>query len=79
MHSLYKRRLKILDKKPARYHHCHIITKYNLLTLDNFVYLANSRLIYKITHNLTPPPTDSLLHYDQITSGKQEHLPEATV
>lgn len=55
IHSLYKRTLKTLDKKPMRYHHCHIITKYNLLTFDNFVHLANSCLMYKITHNLAPP------------------------
>lgn len=55
MNSLYKTTFKIVDKKPTRYHHCHIITKYNLWTFDNFVYLANSCLMCKITHDLAPP------------------------
>ncbi|KAK0142318.1 putative RNA-directed DNA polymerase from transposon X-element [Merluccius polli] len=33
--SLYKQTLKTLDQKPNRYHHCHIVQKYNLLNFDS--------------------------------------------
>ena len=56
MHSLYKYTLKVLDKKAIKYHHCDIISKYNLLSYDNFVHYANMCLMYRIIHNLAPPP-----------------------
>lgn len=54
--SLYKRPLKILDKKPVSYHHCHILQKYNLLTFDNFTKFKYACAIYKILKGLAPPP-----------------------
>lgn len=34
--SLYKKSLKVLDKKHFSYHHCNILSKYNLLSFENF-------------------------------------------
>ena len=36
MHTVYKQALDILDKKSYNYHHCTIIQKYGLFTLDDF-------------------------------------------
>ena len=54
--TLYKMALKVLDKKPRRYHHCIIISKYNLLSFDSFICFADMCLMYKIINDLAPPP-----------------------
>lgn len=56
LQSLYKQALKIMDKKPVSDHYCKIIKKYNLLTFEHFLLMANVGLLYKIIHNLAPPP-----------------------
>lgn len=58
--TLYKHALKTLDKKPFWYHHCHIISKYNLFTLDNFKNYNDACLIFKILHGLAPPTNVSV-------------------
>ncbi len=35
--SLYKQALKILDRKPQKWHHCKIIQKHNLLNFSNCI------------------------------------------
>uniref|UniRef100_A0AAR2J957 Reverse transcriptase domain-containing protein n=1 Tax=Pygocentrus nattereri TaxID=42514 RepID=A0AAR2J957_PYGNA len=54
--SLYKQALKILDRKPNSYHHCHIVQKYNLLSFDSFKHLLDACLMFKILYGLAPPP-----------------------
>ena len=54
--SLYKQTLKVLDNKPRSYHHCFIISKYNLLSIDNLKIFADLCLVYKILNGLAPPP-----------------------
>ena len=54
--SLYKQTLKTLDQKPNRYHHCHIVQKYNLFNFDSFTQFADACLIFKVLNGLAPPP-----------------------
>ena len=61
LHSLYKRALKTMDKKPISHHYCNIVKKHNLLTFDNLVFMAHVSLMYKITHNLAPQPLTQLV------------------
>lgn len=56
LQSLYKQTLKVLDRKPRRYHHCNILSKYNLLSWENLIKFTNICLAYKILHGLAPPP-----------------------
>ena len=56
LESLYKQALKTLDKKPFRYHHCHIVKKFNLFGWENLIVYKNVCLVYKITRGLAPPP-----------------------
>ena len=41
LQTLYKQTLKVLDKKPLKYHHCKIIQRHNLMIFDSFVFLAD--------------------------------------
>ena len=59
--TLYKQALKVFDKKPNNFHHCEIIRKHDLLTLDNFLMMANVCLIYRILNGLAPPPFDKFV------------------
>ena len=54
--SLYKQTLKTLDQKPNRYHHCHIVKKYNLFSFDSFRVFMDVCLIFKILNGFAPPP-----------------------
>ena len=54
--SLYKRTLKILDKKPVHFHHCPIFKKYNLLSWENMIKDVDVCLMYKIIYGLISPP-----------------------
>ena len=56
LESLYKQALKILDKKPYRYHHCLILKKYNLLSWENLMKHTNICLMYRIINGVAPPP-----------------------
>ncbi len=56
LQSLYKRTVKILDKKPSISHHCPILQKYRLLSWENMVKYSNLCLVYKIIHGLSSPP-----------------------
>ena len=51
--SLYKQAVKVLDKKPIRYHQCPVLEKHRLLSWDNLVFFKNCCLMYKI-RNSTP-------------------------
>ncbi len=56
IYKSYKQALKILDKKSNTYHHCTIIQKYGLFSLDNFISFSNCCLFFKIINDLAPPP-----------------------
>ncbi len=59
--TLYKQALKILDRKPKSYHHCHILKKHELMDWDNYVKYNDSVLIFKIFHGLAPPPLQTFI------------------
>ncbi len=52
--SLYKQTLKILDKKPNRWHHCNIVQKYDLLSFENVINLSLIKMVFKCVNNLAP-------------------------
>ena len=54
--SHYKQALKILYKRSFQYHHCAILGKYNMLSLENLMLYSDMRLIHKIIPNAAPPP-----------------------
>ena len=54
LEMIYNRAVKILDRKPIRFHHCHVIKKLNILSFDNFTKFANLKLIHKCIHNQAP-------------------------
>ena len=62
---LYKKALKILDKKPFSYHNCKILEKYNLLTFENVCKFSSICLVYKVLHGLAPPPLQEFIKYRQ--------------
>ena len=61
LESLYKQAVTIFDKKPKSYHHCKILSKHNMLNLENFIMFSYVRLIFKITKNAAPPPLKSFI------------------
>ena len=54
--SLYKRGLKILDKKPHSVHTCSILKKRKFLSLQNFKTFRYACFVYKTLHGLAPSP-----------------------
>lgn len=56
LESLYKQTIKILDRKPSRYHQCAILQKHKLLSWENVIKYSNLCLIFKIIHGLSSPP-----------------------
>ncbi len=61
LESLYKRTLKVFDKKPVHYHHCPILKKHNLLSWENMIKYANVCLMYKIINGLSSPHLGQLV------------------
>ncbi len=61
MQSVYHQAIKVLDKKPNRYHHCNCFRNHNLLSWDNFVKFTDACLVYKILHGLAPPPLSAFI------------------
>ena len=53
---LYKRSLKVHDQKPRQYHHCRILSKYNILSFENIITHSNLCLLFKIIHGAAAPP-----------------------
>ena len=58
--QLYKKAIKVLDKKPRTFHHCLILARHNFLNLENLRSFKNSCLIYKTLNGLAPPPLKEL-------------------
>lgn len=54
--SLFKRTLKIMDKKPQHDHYCNILSKYNILDFDSYQIFMDACLIFKVLNGLAPPP-----------------------
>lgn len=65
--SLYKQTIKILHKKPQRYHHCNILQKHHLLGWENVIKYSNLCLIYKIIHGLSSPPLSHFVNIRRST------------
>ena len=59
--SLFKKTLKILDKKPLQYHYCNILRKYNILDLDSYQIYMDACLIFKVLNGLAPPPLEDFI------------------
>lgn len=54
--SLYKKALKIFDKKSVSHHYCHVLKKHRLLGFHNMINLKMACQIYKVLHSLAPSP-----------------------
>ncbi len=52
--SLYKQTHIFWDKKPNRWHHCNIVQKYSLLSLENSINLSLIKMVFKCVNNLAP-------------------------
>ena len=59
--SLYNKTLKVMDKKPIRWHHCHILKKYNLLSFESFMQFSFLKLVFKCINNLAPEPLSKFI------------------
>ena len=64
--SLYKRAVKILDRKDWNYHHCHVYNNRGLLSLENQIIHANLILIHKILNEGASP---TLREYVQLVAS----------
>ncbi len=60
--QLFKRAIKIFDKKPNSFHHCTILEKHHLLSFGNFRNFKNACLVYKCLNGLAPPPLMEFIH-----------------
>lgn len=54
--QLYKRALKVYDKKPHSHHHCSILKRHGFFSFDNFKIFKQACAIYKVLHGLCAPP-----------------------
>jgi len=60
--QLYKRAIKVFDRKPNSYHHCTILEKHHFLSFDNLKSFKSMCFIYKCLHGLAPPPLGEFIH-----------------
>ncbi len=49
--SIYKQAIKIMDRKPMKWHHCRILKKHNLLTFENFMDFSILKFFLKCLNN----------------------------
>jgi len=56
INQLYKKAVKVFDRKPQSFHLCPILEKYQLLNFENLNIFKNSCLIYKSMNGIAPPP-----------------------
>lgn len=68
--SLYKKALKIFDRKPFSFHHCLILQKHNILNLENFKTFKLACSIYKILHGLSPPSLKDFIKFKSSTGAR---------
>ena len=73
LESQYKQAIKILDKKTKLFHHWSILKKYQLLSWEDLQKYFNVCLVFKVTHNLAPPPVAEYINRrtgsDRVTRG----------
>jgi len=60
--QLFKRAIKVFDKKTNSYHHCVILEKYNLLNFESFRNFKSACFVYKCLNDLAPPPLKEFIH-----------------
>ena len=65
---LFKKALRVLDRKHLSYHHCTILEKYNLLNFENFQKCKSACLTFKVLHGLAPPPLEEFIRRRASTS-----------
>ncbi len=58
---LYKKTLKVFDKKPYSFYHCDILAKHSFLSFDNFKHFRIPCLMFKVLHGLAPPPLNGFI------------------
>ncbi len=54
--QLYKKAVKVFDRKPLSFYLCSILEKYQLLSFENLKVFKTSCLIYRSTNGMAPPP-----------------------
>ncbi len=54
--QLYKKAVKVFDRKPQSFHLCSILEKYQFLSFENLKVFKTSCLIYRSTNGMAPPP-----------------------
>lgn len=59
--SLYKQALKVLDRKPHTYHHCHILSKYRILSWENLTKYTDACLLFKVLNGKARPPLSTFV------------------
>jgi len=59
--SLFKKAVKILARKPLRFHYCNVLKKFNILDLDSHQTFMDACLIYKILNASAPPPLNEFI------------------
>ena len=73
LESQYKQAIKIQDKKTKLFHHWSILKKYQLLSWEDLPKYFNVCLVFKVTHNLAPPPVAEYINRrtgsDRVTRG----------
>ena len=60
--QLFKKAIKVLDKKPYSYHHCTVLDKYHLLNFDNFKTFKSLCAVYKCMNGLVLPPMGQFIN-----------------
>lgn len=59
--SLYGQALKVLDRKPRQHHHCIILDKHRMLSLDSLIKFSDIRLVHKIINTSAPPSLKNIV------------------
>jgi hypothetical protein len=70
LESLYKTSLKIHDQKSRRFHHCHILVKYQFLSFENLIIHTNLCLMYKILYDNAAPPLKEFISLGSETTTR---------
>lgn len=76
LESLYKRAIKIHDKKSRLYHHCKVQSKYNFLSFENLIKYNQISALFKIIHNIAAPP---LKKFFTLNSERISRITRSTV
>lgn len=59
--SIYKQTIKIMDRKPMKWHHCDVLTKHQLMGFDSFIDFNYIKLVYKCLNNHVSPMFSELV------------------